>query len=159
MRPLSPRARISSIRPVPTVLIEKRKRNAILLLAVVQNLARGKSADGRVADGASRVLIKRDSGAPRSTLRPLLPAPVYSLVLRISQQPASAEEIVQDVFLQLWRNAKRYQAARGPLEPWLFTVGAESGPRFPAPETREAAPPRRFGRFDLPPSAVVRPDP
>jgi len=32
------------------------------------------------------------------------------------------EEIVQDVFLQLWRNAKRYQAARGPLEPWLFTV-------------------------------------
>jgi RNA polymerase sigma-70 factor (ECF subfamily) len=48
--------------------------------------------------------------------------PVYSLVLRIAQQAASAEEIVQDVFLQLWRNADLYQAARGPLEPWLFTL-------------------------------------
>ena len=47
---------------------------------------------------------------------------MYSLVLRISQQPASAEEIVQDVFLLLWRNAARYHASRGPLEPWLFTL-------------------------------------
>ncbi len=47
---------------------------------------------------------------------------VYSLVLRISQQAALAEEIVQDVFLQLWRNAHRYQAGRGPLEPWLLTM-------------------------------------
>jgi RNA polymerase sigma-70 factor (ECF subfamily) len=48
--------------------------------------------------------------------------PVYALVLRISRQPASAEEIVQDVFLQVWRNADRYQNSRGPLGPWLFTV-------------------------------------
>lgn len=48
--------------------------------------------------------------------------PVYSLVLRITGQPATAEEIVQDVFLQVWRNARRYEAARGPLEPWLFTL-------------------------------------
>ena len=48
--------------------------------------------------------------------------PVYSLVLRISQQSAAAEEIVQDVFLQIWRNADRYQVSRGPLAPWLFTL-------------------------------------
>jgi RNA polymerase sigma-70 factor (ECF subfamily) len=48
--------------------------------------------------------------------------PVYSLVLRISQQAAAAEEIVQDIFLQLWRHADRYDSSRGPLEPWLFTV-------------------------------------
>jgi RNA polymerase sigma-70 factor (ECF subfamily) len=47
---------------------------------------------------------------------------VFSLVVRISQQAALAEEIVQDVFLQLWRNAHRYQAGRGPLEPWLLTM-------------------------------------
>jgi RNA polymerase sigma-70 factor (ECF subfamily) len=47
---------------------------------------------------------------------------VYSLVLRIAQQVEAAEEIVQDVFLQLWRHAHRYQATRGPLEPWLFTL-------------------------------------
>jgi len=48
--------------------------------------------------------------------------PVYSLVLRILREPASAEEIVQDVFLLLWRNAARYRASRGPLEPWLFAL-------------------------------------
>lgn len=47
---------------------------------------------------------------------------VYSLVLRILEQAAATEEVVQDVFLQLWRNAHRYESSRGPLEPWLFTL-------------------------------------
>jgi RNA polymerase sigma-70 factor (ECF subfamily) len=47
---------------------------------------------------------------------------VYSLVLRIVQQPSTAEEVVQDVFLQLWRNARRYDPARGPFAPWLLTL-------------------------------------
>jgi len=47
---------------------------------------------------------------------------VYSLVLRITHQPAMAEEIVQEVFLQLWRNARAYQSSRGAVEPWLLTV-------------------------------------
>jgi RNA polymerase sigma-70 factor (ECF subfamily) len=47
---------------------------------------------------------------------------VFSLVLRILQQAALAEEIVQDVFLQLWRNAHQYQAGRGALAPWLLTL-------------------------------------
>lgn len=47
---------------------------------------------------------------------------VYSLVLRILQQAATAEEVVQDVFLQLWRNAAAYDADRGPFVPWLLTL-------------------------------------
>lgn len=47
---------------------------------------------------------------------------VYSVVLRILQQASSAEEVVQDVFLQLWRNAERYDAGRGPFLPWLLTL-------------------------------------
>jgi RNA polymerase sigma-70 factor (ECF subfamily) len=33
-----------------------------------------------------------------------------------------AEEVVQDVFLQLWRNAHVYQASRGALAAWLATL-------------------------------------
>lgn len=47
---------------------------------------------------------------------------VYSLVLRILQQASTAEEVVQDVFLQLWRNAAAYDAGRGPFVPWLLTL-------------------------------------
>jgi RNA polymerase sigma-70 factor (ECF subfamily) len=47
---------------------------------------------------------------------------VYGLVFRIVQQAGSAEEIVQDVFLQLWRSAARYDASRGPFLPWLLAV-------------------------------------
>ena len=47
---------------------------------------------------------------------------VYALVLRIVQQASTAEEVVQDVFLQLWRNASRYDARRGPFVPWLMAV-------------------------------------
>jgi RNA polymerase sigma-70 factor (ECF subfamily) len=47
---------------------------------------------------------------------------VYSLVFRIVQQNGPAEEVVQDVFLQLWRNSAQYDASRGPFAPWLLTL-------------------------------------
>src|SRR5260370_7870832 len=46
---------------------------------------------------------------------------VYSLVMRILRQGSTAEEVGQDVFLQLWRNSARYDASR-PLVPWLLTL-------------------------------------
>ena len=47
---------------------------------------------------------------------------VYSLLLRILQQAGTAEEVAQDVFLQLWRNARQYEESRGPFLPWLLTL-------------------------------------
>lgn len=47
---------------------------------------------------------------------------VYGLVLRILQQAATSEEVVQDIFLQLWRNAGQYDSSRGPFVPWLLTM-------------------------------------
>ena len=47
---------------------------------------------------------------------------IYGLVLRILQQAGTAEEVVQDIFLQLWRNAAQFDVSRGPFVPWLFTL-------------------------------------
>ena len=47
---------------------------------------------------------------------------VYALVLRILQQATTTEEVVQDVFLQLWRNTAQYDGSRGLFVPWLLTI-------------------------------------
>jgi RNA polymerase sigma-70 factor, ECF subfamily len=47
---------------------------------------------------------------------------VYSVVLRILRQVSTAEEVVQEVFLQVWRNSSQYDASRGPFIPWLVAL-------------------------------------
>ena len=47
---------------------------------------------------------------------------VYNLVLRIVRNPADADEVTQGVFLQAWRDARRYDPARGTPEAWLVTL-------------------------------------
>jgi RNA polymerase sigma-70 factor (ECF subfamily) len=81
---------------------------------------------------------------------------VYGLVLRILQQASTSEEVVQDVFLQLWRNAEQYDSSRGPFVPWLCTVArnrALDQLRLKSERQR-----RREEQPDELPSVVVAPD-
>ena len=47
---------------------------------------------------------------------------VYSVALRVLRDPASAEDILQEVFMQIWRNPDGFVAARGSLGGWLAVV-------------------------------------
>ena len=47
---------------------------------------------------------------------------VYSLALRINRVQADAEDLVQEVFLQVWRRAETYRPERGSVEAWLLTI-------------------------------------
>ena len=47
---------------------------------------------------------------------------VYGLALRITRKPEAAEEVVADVYLQVWRKAAAYDATRGRALTWLLTI-------------------------------------
>lgn len=47
---------------------------------------------------------------------------VYGLALRVLRQPQDAEEVVSDVFLQVWDQAVSYCPQRGSVMAWLQTL-------------------------------------
>ncbi|WP_435770351.1 ECF RNA polymerase sigma factor SigK [Nocardioides sp. SYSU DS0651] len=49
-------------------------------------------------------------------------ARVHGLVVRVVRDPAQAEEVTQEAFLEVWRTASRYDAARGSALAWLMTL-------------------------------------
>ena len=49
-------------------------------------------------------------------------ARLYSLALRIVGDSGAAEEILQDVFMQLWRKAALFDSSAGSLAGWLLTI-------------------------------------
>jgi RNA polymerase sigma-70 factor (ECF subfamily) len=47
---------------------------------------------------------------------------VYSVSLRVLRDPASAEDVLQEIFMQIWRNPDGFIATRGSLGGWLAVV-------------------------------------
>ena len=47
---------------------------------------------------------------------------VYGVALRVLGNTTAAEDVVQEIFLQLWRNPRAFDAERGRLAPWLAVI-------------------------------------
>jgi RNA polymerase sigma-70 factor, ECF subfamily len=48
---------------------------------------------------------------------------LFAMLLRILRDRHAAEEVLQDLFLQLWRNASSFDVSRGTLPAWLMVIG------------------------------------
>lgn len=70
-------------------------------------------------------LLQRVAGGDEGAFAELydLTAPrVHGLVRRLLRNDAHAEEVTQEVFLEVWRTAPRFQESRGRALSWMLTI-------------------------------------
>jgi RNA polymerase sigma-70 factor, ECF subfamily len=51
-----------------------------------------------------------------------LAASVYGLIRKVLRNPSQAEEVTQEVLLEVWRTASRFDRARGGAATWVLTI-------------------------------------
>ena len=49
-------------------------------------------------------------------------ARVFGLAVRIIRDPAQAEEVAQEAYLEIWRTASRFDPAKGSAQAWMLTI-------------------------------------
>lgn len=91
------------LRPVPGGAPEEGAPSGTDVAALLRRAARGdEGAFAQVYDACS--------------------AKVYGLALRVVRDPAQAEEVAQEAFLEIWRTASRFDPERGSALAWMMTI-------------------------------------
>jgi RNA polymerase sigma-70 factor, ECF subfamily len=75
---------------------------------------------GDPLEGLLGLVAGGDEPAFAELYRRVAPA-VFGLVTRVVRDPAQAEEMTQEVFVELWRTAPRFDPARGAARSWIMT--------------------------------------
>lgn len=77
------------------------------------------------ADASDGVLVRRVADGDDTALEALYDRyvrPSFALARRITGDPVFAEEVVQEVFLALWRDPSKYDPLRGGFPSWLLAT-------------------------------------
>jgi RNA polymerase sigma-70 factor (ECF subfamily) len=78
------------------------------------------AAAGTPGDLMARVA--RGDSVAFAQLYDLMAPRVYGLIRRVLRNPAQSEEVTQEVMVEIWRTATRYDADRGSLTSWVLTM-------------------------------------
>lgn len=73
-------------------------------------------------DASLLAMVQRGDEPAMASLFDRYSKVVYSVALRVLRDPASAEDVLQEIFMQVWRSPESFIATRGSLGGWLAVV-------------------------------------
>ena len=77
--------------------------------------------------------------------------PVYGLIRKVLRDPAQSEEVTQEVLLEVWRTASRFDSSRGGAVAWVLTIAHRRAVDRVRSEEAAASREQRSVRPDPPP--------
>jgi RNA polymerase sigma-70 factor (ECF subfamily) len=75
-----------------------------------------------LSDGTLIVAVRSGNQDAMAQLYGRYSSVVYAVALRVLGDTGAAEDVLQEVFMQLWRNPQSFDAGRGNLAPWLAVI-------------------------------------
>lgn len=80
--------------------------------------------DGSAGDLAADLLLRVAGGDQRAftDLYDMLSSRVFGLILRVLVNRSQSEEVLQEVFLEVWQSAGRFAPNKGQGRTWILTI-------------------------------------
>ena len=82
----------------------------------------GTQAGDNRTDAALVARLRGGDQSAMADLYDLYSSVVYGVALRVLGDTTAAEDVLQEIFLQLWRRPQAFNAERGRLAPWLAVI-------------------------------------
>ena len=107
-RPAEPADQLPAPEPIDLKRLDARRQEAVEFEALI----------GRVANGDQEAL---------GTLYDKTSARIYGLLLRILRSPEEAARVTEEVFVEVWSQARRYHPRQGMVFAWIVAIAHERG--------------------------------